>query len=82
MCLGLPGVIIEITDDRGTRMGVVDFGGATRRVCLMCTPDAGVGTYVVVHAGFAISILDEHAAMESLELFADLGLGEPSGDNP
>ena len=73
MCLGLPGKIIDTSDDRGTLMGTVDFGGATRRVCLVYTPDAALGDYVIVHAGFAISILDEAAAAESLRLFEELG---------
>jgi len=73
MCLGLPGRVIELDDDRGVQMATVDFGGATRRVCLAYTPDAQFGDYVIVHAGFAISILDEQAAAESLELFEELG---------
>jgi len=76
MCLGIPGKVVELSDDRGMVMGVIDFGGATRRVCLAYTPDARVGDYVIVHAGFAISILDESAAQESLELFEQLGFVE------
>ncbi len=80
MCLGLPGKIIERGDDRGTLMGTVDFGGATRRVCLAYTPEADIGDYVIVHAGFAISVLDEKAAAESLKLFEELAFLDPAGD--
>lgn len=65
MCLGIPGRIDEITDD-GLRMGVVDFGGVRRSVCLAYTPEAGVGDYVIVHVGFAISTVDEEEAARTL----------------
>ncbi|NNE75344.1 MAG: HypC/HybG/HupF family hydrogenase formation chaperone [Acidimicrobiales bacterium] len=77
MCLGLPGRLVDTTVDRGTPMGVVDFGGATRSVCLTFTPEAEPGQYVIVHAGVAIAILDEAAAAESLDLFAEMGLTDP-----
>jgi len=72
VCLGVPGKVLTIRDDRGTAMATVDFGGATREVCLVYTPEAEVGEYVVVHAGFAIQVLDEAAALESLRLFAEM----------
>ncbi len=78
MCLGLPGQVVAIEDDRGTAMGLVDFGGATRRICLAYTPDAALGDYVIVHAGFAISVLDQAAAAASLQYFEELGFVEPS----
>ena len=46
-------------------------------MCLEFAPDAGVGSYVIVHAGFAIAVLDEAAAGESLELFEEIGIIEP-----
>jgi len=76
MCLGVPGQIIAIRDDRGTPMATVDFGGATKEVCLVYTPDAGPGTHVIVHAGFAIAELDEAAAQASLDLFTQIGFFE------
>lgn len=81
MCLGLPAIIVELRNDRGTPMGTVDFGGATREVCLVFTPEAAVGDYAIVHAGFAINILDETAAASSLDLFESLGFveAEPAG---
>lgn len=73
MCLGMPGKVIEVRDDRGTRMATVDFGGVTKSVCLAFVPEAEVGDYAIVHAGFAITRLDESAALESLKLFEELG---------
>ncbi|MEM9033466.1 MAG: HypC/HybG/HupF family hydrogenase formation chaperone [Actinomycetota bacterium] len=74
MCLGVPGRIIEIRDDRGTRMATVDFGGVTKQVCLAYLPDAVVDQYTIVHAGFAITLLDEASALETLEMFERLGI--------
>ena len=79
MCLGVPGRIESCHDDRGTAMGVVRFGGSDatggedgilKTVCLALTPEAAVGDWVIVHAGVAISVLDEAAAAETLDLFA------------
>lgn len=76
MCLGIPGRIIETQDDRGTPMAIVDFGGVTRSVCLVYVADAGVGDYAIVHAGFAIAIVDEEEAQASLDLFEEIGIVE------
>ena len=72
MCLGVPGRIVQIADENGIRMGEVDFGGITRRACLAYVPEAGVGDYVVIHAGFGISKVDAHAARRTLELIEEL----------
>ena len=79
MCLGIPGRVREVYETRGTRMAVVDFGGVTKNVCLAYVPEVDVGDYTIVHAGFAITRLDEESALESLRLFAELGAleGEP-----
>ncbi|MCM3924137.1 HypC/HybG/HupF family hydrogenase formation chaperone [Frankia sp. AiPs1] len=74
MCLGIPGRITEIWDDRGTRMALVDFGGVTRTVCLAYLPDVTVGQYTIIHAGFALTRVDEEAARQTLAMFRDLGL--------
>lgn len=59
MCLAVPGKIVSIeNEDHPLRMGRVDFGGVIKDVSLATTPDAGVGDYVIVHVGFAISKLD------------------------
>lgn len=73
MCLGVPGKVLELTDDRGTPMALVDFGGVTREICLAYVPEAQLGEYVIVHAGMAIQVLDEEAAAETLRLFEELG---------
>ena len=79
MCLGVPGKVIEVHDDRVTPMATVDFGGAHTSVCLVYVPEAQVGEYVIVHAGFAITVLDEQAALESLRLFDEIAQQERGG---
>lgn len=76
MCLGVPGKVLEIREERGTRMATVDFGGVTKNICLAYLPDAEVGDYTIVHAGFAITKLDEASALETLQMFRDLGFFE------
>ena len=66
MCLGVPGKIIEIYQDRGLRMGKVDFGGVVREACLETLPEAKVGDYTIVHAGFALNLLSEEDAQNTL----------------
>jgi hydrogenase expression/formation protein HypC len=61
-------------------MGKVDFGGITREVCLAYVPEASVGDFVIVHAGFAISQVDETEALATLDLLVESGiLGEEFG---
>jgi hydrogenase expression/formation protein HypC len=72
MCLGIPGRIVRIVDEQGLRMGDVDFGGVSRRVCLAYVPEALVGDYAIVHAGFAISRVDEKEAAQTLELVREI----------
>ena len=74
MCLGVPGQIREIRDERGTRMATVDFGGVSKTICLAYVPEADVGDYAIVHAGFAITRLDEESALETLRLMRSAGL--------
>jgi hydrogenase expression/formation protein HypC len=68
MCLAIPGKILAIA---GTT-AKVDFGGVTRDAELTLVPDASVGDYVLVHAGFAIQVLCEEEALETLQLFREL----------
>ena len=76
MCLAIPGNILSLSgDDPLTRMGRVNFGGIIKEVNLAYTPEANVGDYVIVHAGFAISTLDEEEAsrvFDYLEQIAEL----------
>ena len=63
MCLAIPGKILSVAgDDPLLRAGRVSFGGTVKEVNLAYTPEAGVGDYVIVHVGFAISTLDEAEA--------------------
>lgn len=72
MCLAVPGKIIEILDSPSAKMGRVDFGGVFREVCLEAVPEASVGQYVIVHAGFALNTLSEEEAQETLDAFRQL----------
>ena len=76
MCLGIPGKVIEIWNEAGTRMSCVDFGGTTKTVCLAYLPDMEVGEYTIVHAVFEITRLDEVSANETLRMFTELGILE------
>ena len=81
MCLGIPGKVIKITEDTAMTMGIVDFGGVRRETCLVYVEDeVSVGDYVIVHAGFAISKLDEEEATRTLELLRELGELEDVAD--
>lgn len=71
MCLAVPGRVLNIEDDM-LRTATVSFGGVTKSVSLALVPEAGVGDYVIVHVGFAISKLDEEAAQRTLETYAEL----------
>jgi len=76
MCLAIPGQIKSIYEERGTRMGRVDFGGIVKEVCLAYLPEISVGDYTIVHVGFAISKVDEDSALQSIQTFKDMGLWE------
>lgn len=77
MCLAIPGRIERISgEDPLTRMGHVNFGGILKEACLALVPEAGVGDYVIVHVGFALSKVDEaeaHQVFEYLKQMEDLG---------
>jgi hydrogenase expression/formation protein HypC len=72
MCLGVPGKIIEINEKNGLQMAKVDFGGIFREACLEYVPEAQVGDYCIIHVGFAISLLSESEAMETLDLLKQI----------
>jgi hydrogenase expression/formation protein HypC len=72
MCLAVPGKITEIYQVGDMRMGKVDFGGVVRQACLEALPDAKVGDYTIIHAGFALNILNEEEAQETLNIFREL----------
>ena len=73
MCLGIPGKIQSIRDDAGLTMGIVDFGGVRRDVCLQYVQDeVAVGDYVIVHVGFAITRVDEDEAKRTFEVLREM----------
>ena len=76
MCLAVPGKITEIYTAGTLRMGKVDFGGVIREACLEALPEAQVGDYTVVHAGFALHLLSEQEAQETLDALSELSIIE------
>src|SRR5260370_399620 len=77
MWLAVPGKGIEIFQDRGPRMGRAGFGGTVRKVCLEHLSDAGLGDYVLVHVGFALSKVDPEEAERTYRFLEELDqLGE------
>ncbi len=72
MCLAVPGKIIEVYENSGLKMAKVDFGGIFREACLDYVPAAKPGDYCVIHVGFAISLLSETEAMETLNLLKQI----------
>ena len=81
MCLAVPGKIESVQED-DLRTGVVSFGGISKEVCLALVPEAGVGDYVIVHVGFAISKVNEDAAKESLALIEEMDQANETGIPP
>jgi hydrogenase expression/formation protein HypC len=75
MCLAIPGQIEEVYQQDDMKMARVNFGGIKRAVCLQCV-NAEPGEYVLVHVGFAISVIDEEEAARTLELL------RASGESP
>ncbi len=84
MCLGIPARVVEVTrfDGLGLVEGKVDFAGVIKQVNLSFTPEVEEGNYVVVHVGFAISIVDEEEALSTLDYLRELGALEAPGDIP
>ena len=70
MCLAIPGKIIEI--EKNNEHAKIDFGDGTKRRANITLVDVKIGDYVLVHAGFAIEILDEKDAEETLDLFREI----------
>jgi hydrogenase expression/formation protein HypC len=81
MCLAVPGEIIELAEppDGELRTGRVSFGGVTKPVCLACVPEAGIGDFVLVHAGFAIAQISRAHAREALAYLAQIDPDGPGG---
>jgi len=76
MCLAIPALITRIED----READAEIGGITRRISLWLTPEARVGDYALVHTGYAINILDQEEAEETLKLLREIAeLAEEEG---
>lgn len=83
MCLGVPGKIIEIYQKQGLRMAQVDFSGVKREACIEHVPEAEIGDYAIIHVGFAISLLSEEEAQETLDLLRQvIAAGEMEDEDP
>ncbi len=72
MCLAIPGRVVEIFQENGLIMGHVDYSGTVNKICLEYVPEIAVGQYTVVHAGFALSVLDEEEARQSFAAWQEL----------
>lgn len=74
MCLAVPGKIVSIEEaDAVFRSGRVNFGGIVKNVNLSYVPEAKIGDYVIVHVGFALSIVDEAEAAQVFEYLRQMG---------
>jgi hydrogenase expression/formation protein HypC len=82
MCLAIPALIKSIEGKEAE----ADMGGISRRINLWLTPEANVGDYVLIHTGYAISVLDQEEAEETLRFFEEIGRAmqdeERKADNP
>ena len=72
MCLAIPGKVLKINDKSGIVMGKIDYAGTINDACLSYVPDVKIGDYVIVHAGFALNIIDEVEAKKTLELWDEM----------
>jgi hydrogenase expression/formation protein HypC len=73
MCLAVPGKVLTVTGTDIDRAGRVSFGGIVKEVSLAYVPEAGVGDYVLVHVGFAISVMDEAEAAQVFQYLKQIG---------
>jgi hydrogenase expression/formation protein HypC len=76
MCLAIPALVVSIDGFEAQ----VEVGGISRSISLRLTPEAQVGDYVYVHAGFSISVVDEEEALESLRILRELAEEYPAGE--
>lgn len=74
MCLAIPGKVSLIEEKDGIRSGRIQFGGITRQACLDFVPEAQEGDYVMVHVGFAISVVDKEEAERTYALLESIGV--------
>jgi hydrogenase expression/formation protein HypC len=81
MCLAVPGKILDSKEENGSRLGRVQFGGITRLVQLDFVPEAGVGDYVIVHVGFALSKVNAEEAERTYQLLEEMGMLDETQDS-
>ena len=81
MCLAVPGKILEIEGEDLARVGKVSFSGVIIDVSLAYVPEAILGQYVIVHAGYALNVLDEEEAMETLAYLEQIELYSSRADD-
>jgi hydrogenase expression/formation protein HypC len=74
MCLAIPGKVALIEEKDGIRSGRIEFGGISRLACLDFVPEAREGDYVMVHVGFAISVVDREEAERAYALLESMGV--------
>ena len=72
MCLAIPGRVLEVYDEHDLKMGRIDYAGTVNTACLAYVPDVQPGEYVLVHAGFALNVLDEEEAQKTLALWDEI----------
>jgi hydrogenase expression/formation protein HypC len=82
MCLGIPGKVVETYREHDLLMGKVEFGGVFKRVCLEHVAHTRPGDYVLVHVGFALSIIDETEAQRVFEFLAQMNQLDELGGGP
>jgi hydrogenase expression/formation protein HypC len=80
MCLAIPGKVECISGEESiTRMGRINFGGVIKEVSLAYVPEVKIGEYVIVHAGFALNVIDEQEAERTFALLKEIGENEAAG---
>jgi len=73
VCLAIPGKVLEIQEQGPLRSARVQFGGIVRQVSLNFVPEAELGDYVMVHVGFAISVVDAEEAERTYKILEEMG---------
>lgn len=74
MCLGVPGRITEIWDEAGALMAHADFAGEIKKICLNYLPTLVEGDFVIIHAGFALTKLDQAEAEQTIAVMREYGV--------
>jgi hydrogenase expression/formation protein HypC len=64
MCIAVPAIVKEVKEDKA----IVDLGGVTMEISIVFTPEVKIGDYVIIHAGYSITIMEEKEAEETLEI--------------